>query len=823
MSPLATRWRAISSRPASWRIFVLLLSILPVCGLFLPGRVFYVRDLSLFFWGRHLFIRRSLLSGQLPLWDPYLAAGQSVVADALNQLFLLPVVLLRLLGSEIVGFNLWVALPFPLAAAGAFQFLRHRFSSASAALGAVFFAICGPVISTGNCPNLSWSIAAAPWVLWAVDRCLARGAARDVGVLALIFGGQALAGEPVTMVATGVLSLAYAAVNDSHPADTPVGRRAARWALVLAGFTLGGLLSAIQMLPLAAAVNDSWRPFGGTSNDFWSMHPWTLLETVHYQLFGDYLKADALPQVPWMAALNSEREPFFHSIYFGVPALTVALWGLLVEPNRRWARFWGTVIVVAVFFAFGAYSPVYPFVRDFVPVLSSFRFPVKYLLIATLALAALVASGWERLSAGSAPDAVDGRWWGRRGVVVAFPALIGVAAYAVSALTIYATTAAAFQIYRVAEHLGIQDPIGAAEFMLKALPQGTTVLVTLAALVCGLMAVSTSVRREASWARGGLFVLVALDLLVRAWPINPTFPSFRFEEPRWIGRVAADPMTRFYIGGKLDGTLGATDPDGSHGFVKSPGLDGGQSRAALSIEAAFSPSPWRARELFSTDLAVLWPRPFRLVQQRFLLSNADDRLRFLDANAIRFRVLSPETGEGHTPLARLPFFLNSSLYDWGTSQRRVGMKAHSRVVPDVQQRIDAWFQSMGRDPDGVLLEHDLPAEGQAGQPVEPFARLVSDENNRVVVNCGAGAGGGFLLLLDAYSRDWKVTVDGRDATMGSGNVLYRAVHLQPGRHVVEFRYRPDSLLYGGLLSLGALVGVVVLLSRRRGASPSRAA
>ena len=33
---------------------------------------------------------------------------------------------MRLLGSEIVGFNLWIALPFPAAAVGAYLFFRSR-------------------------------------------------------------------------------------------------------------------------------------------------------------------------------------------------------------------------------------------------------------------------------------------------------------------------------------------------------------------------------------------------------------------------------------------------------------------------------------------------------------------------------------------------------------------------------------------------------------------------------------------------------------------------------------------------------------------------
>jgi len=51
-------------------------------------------------------------------------------------------------------------------------FLARRFSVPAAALGAIAFAVSGPVVSTGNFPNMSWSVAAMPWVLWSTDRVI---------------------------------------------------------------------------------------------------------------------------------------------------------------------------------------------------------------------------------------------------------------------------------------------------------------------------------------------------------------------------------------------------------------------------------------------------------------------------------------------------------------------------------------------------------------------------------------------------------------------------------------------------------------------------
>src|SRR5580704_9710897 len=85
----------------AWASFAVCATTIP----FLPGltgsRVFYLRDLSMVFWERYLWLRHELRSGSFPLWDPYVAAGQSAVADALHQLFLMPALTVRLIGSEV--------------------------------------------------------------------------------------------------------------------------------------------------------------------------------------------------------------------------------------------------------------------------------------------------------------------------------------------------------------------------------------------------------------------------------------------------------------------------------------------------------------------------------------------------------------------------------------------------------------------------------------------------------------------------------------------------------------------------------------------------
>ncbi len=54
------------------------------------SRLFFDRDLSFFYWPEHLWLRGTLLSGDLPLWDPFVAFGQSAIADPVRQILFFP-------------------------------------------------------------------------------------------------------------------------------------------------------------------------------------------------------------------------------------------------------------------------------------------------------------------------------------------------------------------------------------------------------------------------------------------------------------------------------------------------------------------------------------------------------------------------------------------------------------------------------------------------------------------------------------------------------------------------------------------------------------
>ena len=784
--------------------FVAGVAVLPFLRGLSDSRVFYIRDLSLFFWGRYLWLRRAWLSGEWPLWDPYVGGGQAAYSDALNQIFLLPTVLVRVVGGEVLGFNLWVAMPFPLAALGAFALFARRFSASASALGAIAFALCGPIVSTGNFPNLSWSVAAVPWVLWATDAVIAELSPRRMAALAIAVASQAFAGEPVTQFATLVLAVGYALAVGAPDIDHALCQGIRHGAATAFGSGLGVALAAIQLIPMAHAAALAERS-ANVSQDLWSLRPTALLETCWHHLFGDYFSAHFTSQAPWMPLMFTGREPFFFSLYFGVPLLALAGFGLAGDGPRRWRLFWVAAGFASLIAAFGAYTPIYPVLRDHVPPFGSFRFPVKYLVVAAMAVAAGAAAGWDGLARSRAKGDAGRRVVRARAAGIGLSVAVGSCAVASGALCLLfpALAARGFEVFAVA--LGAKSGRPAAEFMIRTLPSGAVPVVMLSLGSAGLLFFSTSRGRGAALARRGLYLLVVGDLLARAWGVNPVMDGSYLAEPSWISRTKAAPDARIYVGGKQDGTLEPGDTDSSRAFLSAPGLSGSAGRAALSAQAAFYPSAWHAREILSFDLAVLWPRRIAYAADRFRNSQRERRDRFLDRTGARYRVLPLKQSGGRPPIMPIPYFLESFLFDWGEDVApRASMVSSARVEKDLDRQVRALFEP-GWDHRGtVFVERQPEPAGIAGPAESPFARVVADGANRVVVEAGAGDNGGYLVLLDSYSPDWRVSVGGRHAEMVQANGLFRAVRLAPGRHVVEFVYRPRALVWGAAVSGVAL-------------------
>lgn len=796
---------------ACWPVAALLVATIPVAGAFTLSNIFFVRDLTMAFRSRFLFLRHAAFSGSFPLWDPYPANGQPAVNDALYQLFHLPSLLVRLLLPEIIAYNAWVALPVPLAAWGMYLFLRRHVTAVAAALGAVAFAASGPIVSTTNFPNMSWSVAAVPYVFWAMERLFARPTPASAVVLALVVSCQALAGEPVTFATTFAIAAAYATLPEARWRD----RRLLLLSAV--GLGAGALLSAIQYVPLSAASTASMRGMG-TVSDFWAFHPLALLELAVPHFFGDYF-VSSLRETGWMLALNSQRDPFYYTMYVGVPIGLLA--AVATCSGRPRTIFWSVVILVCAIASLGPYTPVYDVMRALVPPLRSFRFPVKYLSLVAFAIATLAAMAFQWVMDGHAP---------RRAVRIALTLACGVAllCYLLIAWVLIAPTLPIRGFFELAVWAKVPAPIQGAEFLLfRARPLLSSLLLK---LLCAsfLLWVAASARRERRLALIVMGLFAMGDLLASNSSVNPTMDATLLATPAWTANIPADMHERVYVGGRLEGYVNTTDEDAPKYARYLEEYSEMEQRYLIVGQFLFHPSGARIRETMSYDLPVLWPTDFARAGGWFKLAPREDRLRFLARTGTRFVVLPTPPFPGATPIAQLIGAEQLHLYEFNPGARRTFVVPDALMGPDVNWQIQGLFQARFKAATGVLVsEPPPPPAGMKGPPVPASATFLEDGLNRLVIRAGS-PGDGYLALMDSYNPDWQVEVDGQPAPLMRANGLFRAVHLTAGEHLVTFTFRPRKFYEGAAITSATALGLAIwgiagaAAARRRDSTASAA-
>lgn len=795
---------SITAFPRSRALLLVVVVLAPLAalrGVFSTTEIFYLRDLSFYFWPEHLWLRAELLSGRFPLWDPYIGLGQPSAADPIRHQFFLPILLLRLL-PETIGFNLAVALPFPVAAGGMAFFLRRHASPAGAALGALVFALSGPVLSTGNFPNLSWSVALLPWLLVVTESLAERPTGSRLASLACVGALMFTAGEAVLLLAGAALATAYAIARE--------GRGGARAAAVAGGWVAaagvaGFGLAAPQALASAEAIARSARAGGADPGvtSLWSLHPLALVETVMPFFFGDYVRDGSAS--PWFVVLNDGLIPFLFSGYIGVAALALAAAGT-VAGRWRWSTFWLAVLTAALVLALGRNTPVYPALQSLSPAMSSLRFPAKFLTIAALAISALAAAGWDALATGEGHRS-------RRLAATLSGALAAVGAAGLLASLGGSGTSAATSL---ATTLGAPAPAASAAYLAAALPAASVRLLVLAAAVGLLCWFGSADGPRQGLALVGLFAVALLDPLVSNAHLNPVMAASTLQEPSWarIARESGD--GRVYVGGRLTTTKHRNDADTPRlERVLDPSVPQAAVTAADAVFLATFPSAWRVRDTVSFDLSSVWAREYTAFLHEMRVRSSGERAVCLRRLGARHMLLSKAPAPGVRAVAEFPGLAGVRLFEDTEALPRALVVQAARIEPDVERQIEALFDSSVDPRHEVVLGEQPDATGRTGDPGPPSAVVVLDAAEQVAIRATAPESGGYLVLADSFDPNWSVVVDGEPARMVRAYGLLRAVRLTPGKHEVLFTYEARALRVGLWIAAGSalLLGAVAFARR----------
>jgi hypothetical protein len=110
----------------------------------------------------------------------------------------------------------------------------------------------------------------------------------------------------------------------------------------------------------------------------------------------------------------------------------------------------------------------------------------------------------------------------------------------------------------------------------------------------------------------------------------------------------------------------------------------------------------------------------------------------------------------------------------------------------------------------------LAAESSEAEQPNGVVQVQHDEAGQITLSVQVpGAAPHVLVVSEAHFPGWQVWVDGRPETLRAARGALLAVAVPPGAHTVEFRYQPQSLAAGAVVSLAALLATLVLVFIRR--------
>ena len=450
----------------------------------------------------------------------------------------------------------------------------------------------------------------------------------------------------------------------------------------------------------------------------------------------------------------------FNYLFVGMATTIVVLWFGVAGGwvRQRGTRMIGAILLLALLYSLGRYTPVYAWAFQYVPGINLFRRPIDgaFVLVAAVALLAgqlladYVSKGAPRIPA-------------RRVAIVGLCAL-GVLAWAVSfSGKTHHTWASLVEV-------------------LKAAP--------IAALVIGLLACARS--REARVLAAACVAAVATGELIwfnTASSLNAEGPAYYsvLQQP-----AGADAQALAVLEREIEGR----HKQGERPRVEVVGVSGSWQNLAMArgLEATNGYNPLR---IGSYDRLVSPGETTHVVDQRLFPASFDGY------DCALARELGLEYVVLGRPIEDVPHLSRRPVSDvllagpkvWIYRLRR---KAESRVkfvkrvsepdvdalIKDGQVRVNPAVDTAQIDDHTAPSRKDLPAIAEEGR-----AQIISWRPDRIEVEVETKQPG-ILVVHEVYYPGWFAEVDGKPMRILRANVLFRGVDVGEGRHIVVFRFQP---------------------------------
>ncbi|MFQ6014636.1 MAG: YfhO family protein [Anaerolineae bacterium] len=708
-------------------------------------------DLTLQYYPLRVFAARELVAGRLPLWNPYIYAGQPGLADiqtaALYPVNLLTALLLGLLQQPFSFIILegQIILHFSLVSLFTYLFVRRLTGNTFAALVAACTFTYGGYLTSFPVqqPTILATAVWLPLILLLLDKGVValstdrpstwRTRVTWVTLAGVTLGVAILAGHPQTVLYVFYASLLYLAYR-SWPAKGGVRQAVLPFLGYLGLFTAVGVgLAAVQVLPSLEFMRLSTRSA-------------LSYEYVSTGFFFEELSALIAP-----GYFGGSPQ------YVGIIPLVLTAMALLFDRTHRDKAFWAGLGLIAFLLSFGGHTFLYTLLYLLAPGFGSVRNQERVIFLFNFSVAILAGYGSLFLI----------QTWPERmqQSVARFNRLLGRIAMAVLGLIF------AFFYGSVSARQGGVE-IDLYPGVLRHLVPTLLLLV----LAWSLLGLKIERRISPPWLKSLLLVAILWNLFSVNWQYN-------LADPPPKGHFPDIEVARF---------LRDEEAKSGEGFrVTSGGLlpGGNNAGAVYAFEdiAGNSPLHLERYEEFIARVSA-WPA-WQLLNVHYVVTRDE-----LEGDGFR-RVFQ----EGDLKVYEI------------TDPVPAAYVVHQAMVADGDE---AWQAINAPDFDSRRLavlakpfELSLPSGEVTGSTVQVVTRssglMVLEVN--LVEN-------GLLVLSQIHNPGWRALANGESVPLLRADQVLQAIPLEKGSYRVEVVYQPATFTAGVIISTLTLLGVMILVA-----------